>query len=154
MEVAKVVRTKTSEQVYGHARGYFQRLEKEGKGHLIPPKLDNYGRPRKVCTEEAHQQQQGPTLSSASTSSDTICTTGDQDDSTSDIESAPPASIFMEEDRGGSVEEVCDGAAPAPPAVGTGDLELDAIARQMYEDLLHFVQSQRQSQPGAMERVQ
>jgi len=146
-EVTKVVRTKTSKQVTSHAYYYFKQLEREGKGHLIPPP-GKLGRPRKNCTEEAHQQQQEPTLTSASASSGTICTTGDHDDSTGGIESTPSASIFEEETSGGSsVEEVCeDAAAPTLPAVGTEGLDLDASERQLCEDLLHIVQSQRKRQ--------
>jgi len=37
--VCKVVGTKTRQQVQDHASAYFKRLKREGKGHLIPPKL-------------------------------------------------------------------------------------------------------------------
>ena len=141
MEVAKVVGTKNNEQVKGHATWYFEQLEREGKGHLIPQPLGKPGPQPKVRTEEAHQQQQEPTLSSASTSSETICTTGDHDDCTGGIESTTPASIFLEQTSGGSssAEEVCEDApAPASPAVDTEDSDLDTIERQLYVDLVYI----------------
>ena len=149
-KVAKVVRTRNNVQIEGYARRYFEQLEREGKGHLIPQKLGPGGPQPKVRAEEAYQQQDEPTLSSTSTSSGTICTTGDHDDCTGGIESTTPASIFLEQTSGGggsSAEEVCEDApGPASPAVGTEDSDLDAIARQMYEDLMDIVQSQHQGQ--------
>ena len=143
VEVAKVVRTRTSEQVSSHAWNYFKQLEREGKGHLILPKLGQGGRPPKVRTEEAHHHQQEPTLASASTSSNTICTAGDHDDSTSGIESTPPASPFEEENSGGgSVGTLFEDAAPAPSEGRAEDLDSDAIKKQLYVDLVYIDSSQ------------
>ena len=136
--VAKLLGRRNPQSVRKRAERYFRRLQREGKGHLIPSLWKMDGRSPKLRTEEAHQHQQEPTLTSASTSSDTIRTTGDHDGSPGGIEPAPPSPPFQEETSSGPVSLVCEGsaaAATAAPTVRTEDLVFEEAKRQLKENL-------------------